>query len=177
MSRRPWFAAGPAAVASYFHSCRARRFNDRPAGRTLRRTSSWPPRRQAPGCDWQSVVSRYYPRPAAGGPRESALRILRNRPREALCFQHGARRRSAVATRPHVLVRPLAHGIRMKIVRELPLDSTFAREPDWRDGPHRQPELCIAPVEEGCHADELYACRHGHPPDVILLRVLLRTGK
>ena len=67
--------------------------------------------------------------------------------------------------------------VRMKIDRNHPRDSTFERERDWRGGPQRQSELCIASIEECRHADGVYASRYGHRPDVIALRELLETGK
>jgi len=66
---------------------------------------------------------------------------------------------------------------RMRIDRDLPLDSTFERERDSCDGRRRHPELCVASVEECHHADEVCGGRCEHQPDVIAPCDLLGTGK
>ena len=66
---------------------------------------------------------------------------------------------------------------RMTIDRNLPLDSTFERESDWRGGPQRHPELGIASVVERRPADQVYTGRCGRQPDLIALGELFGTGK
>jgi hypothetical protein len=66
--------------------------------------------------------------------------------------------------------------VRRKIDRNLSRDSTLERERDWRGSPQRQPELCVASLDECRHADWDASC-YAHRPDVIPLRELLGTGK
>jgi hypothetical protein len=54
----------------------------------------------------------------------------------------------------------------IEIDRNPQLEGTFERE-----------ELCIALVETSSHADAVYTCCTGYPPDVIPLRELLGAGK
>jgi ATP-dependent 26S proteasome regulatory subunit len=65
----------------------------------------------------------------------------------------------------------------MEIDRNQRFDGTFERE--WRrpGGLHLQPKLGMALAEACRHADEICDRRAGHPPDGILLRGPLGTGK